>query len=135
MSKRILLYGLLGLILCAAVIALTMWFKPHRKVEHEAGIPVTAEALFLAYSSDEQAANAEFLNKTLIVTGMVEGLDTNQDGRTVVLLATGDPVGVIACTLRDETPGTAVLHQQLRIKGICSGMLADVVLSDCILIP
>jgi len=135
MKRNTLLYSLLGLVLCAAVIALAMWYKPHRKVEYEQGIAVTAETLFREYAGDEKAADERYLNKTIAVTGTVAELDTNQDGQIVVVLSTGDPAGGIACTLRDKT-GVRMREQDvIRLKGICSGRLADVILTDCISIP
>jgi len=67
------------------------------------------------------------------VTGTVSEILTNQDGRSVLVLKTNDPLFGISCTMTDDIsrvqPGMSVT-----IKGICTGYLSDVVITNGILI-
>lgn len=106
--------------------------KPHRSVMDEEGVTVTAESLFQSFQENEAAANEKFLNKVLEVGGKVKSAETNTDGRTVIVLETGDSMFGVNCTLDSEAivkEGDAVI-----IKGICTGYLADVVINQAILI-
>ncbi len=134
MNKKILPYSIGGVVISAIVVALIFWFQPPRKAVDQPGIPITAEALFQAYDTDEQGADALYLGKALEVTGMVTDTDTNQDGQLVVFLDTGNPSGNIVCTF-PKFPGEISLNRQVTIKGFCAGMLADVMLTDCVHIP
>jgi len=134
MNKKILIYTFGGLILCAVVIMLVLWFQPPQNAAEQPGIPITAEALFQAYNTDEQTANTLYSGKALEVTGTVVNTDINQDGQLVVFLDSGDPLGGIVCTF-PKSPGDISIHQQITVKGFCAGMLADVMLTDCVYIP
>lgn len=110
------------------------WTKPGKKIEQAETMPVTADALVMAYSKDEQAANKTYLGKPLAVVGPVEKVAKNQAGQTTVLLSSSDPMTGVFCTLRDKgaavSPGSTVT-----IKGFCSGKTTDVLLSDCVIAP
>lgn len=134
MNKRLPIYIFGGLILCAVIIMLILWLRPPKSVAEQPGIPITAEALFQAYNIDEKAANKLYLGKALEVTGTVANTDINQDGQLVVFLDSGDPLGSIVCTF-PESPGDIPIHKQITVKGFCAGMLADVMLTDCVYIP
>ena len=132
--KRILI-PLLVVLAIGAVVVLMQWDKPHPKAEDEAGVAISAESLYAAFKSDEQAANKKYLNKVLVVSGALLSKEKNQDGQTVAVLRgeAGDDItaGGVMCTLRDKD---ARLPEQssLRLKGFCTGFANDVHLSDCI---
>jgi hypothetical protein len=118
--------------LSLAIIATTIWNRPHRDAESEDAVSLTAIALFAAYANNEHTADQQYLNKTLQVTGTVTNLDTNQDGHIVIVMDAGTPEGSVACTMRDEQAGIGI-DDQVTVKGICTGLLMDVVLTDCVL--
>lgn len=134
MKKKILLYSIGGLIFCGIVAAFILWFQPPRQVSGQPAVLITAEALYQAYDTDEQAADSRYLGNALEVTGTVTDTEINQDGQLVVFLDTGNPSGNIVCTF-PESPGDIPAGQQITVKGFCAGMLADVMLTDCIYIP
>jgi len=129
--KKILLF-LLVLVLAAAGVGIYLWNKPPETVDGKDAVAVTAEALAAAYTSDEQKANAAYLERVLEVSGTVTEVTRNQDGKTVVLLGVSDPLSGVQCTLREDnvaiTPGRTV-----SIKGFCNGYTMVVLLSDCII--
>lgn len=110
--------------------------KPPRSVVSETGIPVTATELYAQFTSDQLQANQVYLNKVLQVSGQVLQVKNTPYAGSVVVLNTGDPLVGIACTLnmtattaRPVKPG-----EKITIKGICSGYLSDVVLTNSCLV-
>jgi hypothetical protein len=133
--KRFLIPALIVLII-ALIAGYFIWNKPHRKAEDEAGIAITAEALYNAYKTDEKAANALYLNKVIEVSGELASQEKNQDGQPVAILRgeAGDDLlaGGIMCTMREKDVRIPA-GGPMRIKGICTGFANDVHLTDCIL--
>jgi hypothetical protein len=132
MKKIIALIGIVALI----AIGWTAWYafnKPHRSLDESQMIRVQADSLFLAFQQDETTANAAYLDKALEVSGMIAEIKTNQQGQTVLVLDSGDPMGGIVCTLTRPAEGL-VKSQQVIVRGFCSGYLSDVVLRDGILV-
>lgn len=131
-KKKTILLIVLMIVIAGAAVGYLQWNKPHPKAEDEAGIPVKSEALFAAFSTDETKANAAYLNKVLEVDGAIGELTKNQDGKTVAVLAAGDPLGGVQCTFRDSS---VVLQQgqQVKVKGFCNGYTMVVLLNDCVI--
>lgn len=120
---------LIAVLVVGIIVGALQWYKPHRKAESERGIPVTAEALYKSFKTNEQAANKSYLNKVLIVSGELQGQERNQDLQTVAILRgeAGDDLlaGGVMCTLRDtNTKITNTTH--LTLKGFCTGFANDV---------
>ncbi len=135
--KKVLLF-LLAVVLIGVAIGVYMWNKPHPKVENAKSIDITAEALYKAYNANEHAADSMYLTKdadkkALTVTGTVNKLDKNQDGGTMLILETGDPIAGIQCTMREKTVQAAT-GQKVTVKGFCTGnSITGVSLTDCVL--
>jgi hypothetical protein len=55
------------------------------------------------------------------------------EGRTEVILETGDPLAGIVCSFESAAPPAIVVGDTVRVKGVCTGMLMDVVLVRCTL--
>src|SRR5690349_10889315 len=56
----------------------------------KAGIEITAIDLLKAFQQDETAGNAKYVDKVLIVTGTVTGIQTDSSGQATVSLQTND---------------------------------------------
>ncbi len=123
------------MLIVGIAVALMLWNKPHRKAEDEQGIPVTAQALYGAYRSDEAAANKRYLNKVVVVSGELLSREKNQDGQSVAILRgdAGDDLlaGGVMCTMR-EKDALIPAGTTITLKGICTGYANDVHLTDCI---
>lgn len=129
------LLSIILLVVLGAVVAGTiMWNKAPDKVEDKQGLKVNAAELAQAYTNDETAANATYLNQALEISGKVMEVNSNQDGATVVTMA-GDEAGLsIQCTMRDKDAKPAP-GSMITVKGFCSGnTMFDVLLTDCIVI-
>jgi len=105
--------------------------KPHRSVNDEEAITVSADSLFLAFQQNEAGANERYLNQVLLIHGKVNSVETNTDGHLVVVLETGDPMFGVNCTFDKEYPVKP--GDEITLKGICTGYLADVVINQAIL--
>lgn len=133
MKRSSILFIITSVLALGVVIA---WFyinQPVEKVENVQGIKVSATSLANAYTEDEKAANTQYISKALEVTGIVAEVSKNQDGKTVVLLESNDPMSGVQCTMRDAKK-TPVVGEQVSIKGFCNGYTMVVLLSDCVFI-
>lgn len=134
MKMKNILIVLLVLAAIGGFIGWRMWNKAPEKVENEKGTAVTAAALCSSFAADETAANAEYLNKTLEVTGTATLQEQNQDGKTVITLGGGSEGESVLCTMRDKG-ASAATGKTVTIKGRCSGNdMFGVLLTDCILL-
>ena len=125
-----------GLVAMLAGICIYLYNKPPRDVAAETGIPISASELYSKFTSNEPKANQAYLNKVLQVSGQVlEVKSTSTTGR-VVVLNTGDPMFGVSCTLNKTDPATATVRpgEKITVKGICTGYLSDVVLTNSYLV-
>jgi hypothetical protein len=128
----------LGCALVAFLAGLLIHFynKPPRNVAKETGIPVTATELYAQFSSDHLQANQAYLNKVLQVSGQVLTIKNSPYAGPVVVLSTGDPLFGVACSLNMVEPSAQPVKpgEKITVKGICTGYLSDVVLSNSCLV-
>ena len=115
-----------------AVVAYKMYNKPHRNVMNADAIAVNAAALVTSYEADENKSNGLYLDKVLNVTGEVSDVSKNQKGETVITLKGSDMGGVIA-TLEGKETNKLEKGSVVKLQGICTGYLTDVVLIRCYL--
>lgn len=118
-------------VLLAALVAGWVYYhKPHRSVESEMAIPVSASSLFNDFENNEQRANDLYLNNVLEVNGRVGSISLNGDQKTVIVMETDDPIFGVNCTMNSNISNLAV-GDSVTLKGICTGYLSDVVLVQC----
>jgi hypothetical protein len=135
-TKRILLI-LLALGVIGAIVGFSMWNKPHKNMASaKADVTVDAATLFNEFATDETAATAKYIGKTIAVTGQVKETTTDETGAVKVSLDANNPDGFgVLCSLdpmsKHErttfTPGETVTF-----KGDCSGINFDVELARCV---
>ena len=132
---RVLSVSFFTCAIIGSAAGIILWNKPHKRVESEEGVKVTATTLCKAFSDDKNKASTMYLNKALEVTGEVSDINVNQDGGKMVLLKTDDPILAIQCTFRDN--GVNVEKgKTIKIKGYYSDFsdITGVLLTDCVLI-
>jgi hypothetical protein len=133
-KKWRLVFIIAGLLILTGIsYGLYIWNKPPRDVSDEKSIKITAVAIFDSFTNNEQAANKLYLNKAIEVTGKVTSVQKNQDGKTVVILQSDDPVYGVNCTFKQD-PGTIDNNNLITFKGICTGYLSDVIINEGILV-
>ena len=133
---RILFFLGCTLVVALAATLIYHYNKPARNVAAETGIPVTATELYYKFTSNELQANQAYLNKVLQVSGQVLEVKSMPNAAKVVVLNTGDPMFGVVCTLNTIEPATGNVRpgEKITIKGVCTGYLSDVVLSNSCLI-
>lgn len=136
MRPKIILYTSIAIVAVMLLYVYYLYNKPHRNVSaEEATQSETAANLFKKFSENEQTANEMYLDKVVRVRGKVKEISKDDKGNTVVILETGDPAGGINCTFDEkEKSKTFKKEENIEVKGLCTGMLMDVVLIKCTLI-
>ena len=127
---------LLYIIIAIALLGTMAWFAflnvPKASSQGKtADFQLPATELYQAFEADEEASNAKYISKIIDVTGTIEEISTDEQGAAVVLLAGGDFGGVL-CTLeksQSEKIKAKKLGDTITIKGVCTGMLMEVVLN------
>lgn len=129
-----------GMIILALAAAGYGWFQyqkaPPDIRKQKAGIEISAVELLKTFQQDEVAANAKYVDKVLIVSGTVTNIQTDSSGQATVSLQTNDLLAAVTCSFYQDDEGVKKLKagSLAHIKGICTGMLADVVLNKCSLV-
>jgi hypothetical protein len=126
--KKILI-ALLIIGAAGAGIGFYLYNKPVASLENKKpDVEVSAGKMIADYETDEAAANAAYLGKVVQVSGTFSTL-TEEGGKKKVHLDTGNPMSMIICELEDGavTPKLSP-GQEIRVKGLCSGYLSDVIL-------
>lgn len=133
--KKALLYTLPVLLLGLAA-AYYVYNKPHQNIENaHADLQVSASELFAEFEADETQANQKYLEKIVQVEGEIKDISTNDHGQvSLTLKSNSDMFGVI-CEMDDLTEHKRTefsVGETVSLKGICTGMLMDVVLVRCV---
>jgi hypothetical protein len=125
-----------GFVAFLAGLSIYCYQKPTRNVAKETGIPVTATELYAQFTSDQLQANQVYLNKVLQVSGQVLTIKNTPYEGPVVVLRTSDPMFGVACALSKLEPSAQPVKpgETITIKGICTGYLSHVVLSNSCLV-
>jgi hypothetical protein len=101
-----------------------------RQVQSETGIVIMADSLVSKYQADEKLANSLYLNKALAVTGNLLSIDKNQEGKTTLVIGRSDSFSNVSVTMISTAPITQKVGETITIKGLCTGALSDVVITD-----
>ena len=124
-------------IIFIAVIAFSIYYyvfvyssQHRRQVQSETGIIITADSLVAKYQADEKLANSLFLNKAVVVTGQIISIDKNQEGKITLVLGHTDSFSNVSITMNSSAPITQKVGETITIKGLCTGALSDVVITD-----
>ncbi|MBL7923372.1 MAG: hypothetical protein JNL88_04150 [Bacteroidia bacterium] len=131
--KRILIV-LLTLPVLAAGVGYYMYNKPTESLKNmKVQVSMTSDALFTAFEQDETAANKAYLDKVVEVKGKIQSLNSDTSGVSVSLNTTSGMFGVICKFENKETDiNQYQVGQEVKLKGICTGYLMDVVLVRCV---
>ncbi|MFY8003610.1 MAG: OB-fold protein [Chitinophagaceae bacterium] len=137
MKQKLIVATLFLAVLAIAGTWFFVFYKPthfKRNVAKEAGLVITADSLVKAFQQNETAANTQFLNKAIEVTGVVTEVAKTEQGNTTVLIASGDAFTNVYCTLQANETKVPQPNKVISVKGLCTGFLSDVVIIDAIII-
>jgi polyisoprenoid-binding protein YceI len=135
MKKKllILLAIVIAVVAIGFVVLKIMTKNAERHVETEKGIVIDAAQLVTAFNISEDSANKQYLNKTLELTGTVASVDTNENHQSVILLKTPEASTGVLCTFKKNI-GNVKAGNTIACKGICTGFLSNVTVTDGILL-
>ena len=96
---------------------------------------INSNKLLSDYISDEAGADQKYLGKVIEVTGTIMNISSEDKQHEVTLmLNAGEEMAGISCKVNlKSNPEVQKLKtgSEVSVKGICTGMLMDVVLVDC----
>lgn len=133
--KKYLKY-LVGLLIIGLASGAYMYYKPHQNIKtSKADVSLSAMEVFQAFESNESTANDQYLDKIMAVSGKVRDVSKNEEGIVSVTLDAGQDMFGVICQLdqlskhtREDFP----IGEEVSFKGVCTGMLMDVVLVRCV---
>ncbi len=135
MKKIVLL--ILGLAILGGIYGYFQWNKPHQDIAaSKEDLRIKSNDLLIAFENDETKANELYLDKLIIVNGVIKELEKNEMGETTVILATENDMSSIICNLDPlvkHNSKSLKVGQSVNLKGLCSGYLMDVVLDRCVI--
>lgn len=134
MKKYLLL--LLLLVIVGLGVGYFLYNKPHKNIaKTPADFELEAPALFQEFETDETAANAKYLDKVVEVKGRVKETSVNEEGVVSVTLDAGADLFGVICQLDNLSEHKRLEFSEgetLTFRGVCTGMLMDVVLVRCV---
>ena len=128
------IYAILVIGLIGGGIGFYQYNKPHKKIlDIEPDFSISAVDIFEEYEMDEIASNAKYLDKVIQISGTVQETK-EEEGLSSITLDSGGMFGVI-CQLDQLSKHKRTqftVGEKVTLKGICTGLLMDVVLVRCI---
>jgi hypothetical protein len=125
----------LSIIVIASIIVGSIYYavfvypkSHHRDVQQESAILIKTIDLTNAFSENEAKANSIYLNKVLIIEDEVISVDTDQSGNVHVILGNSTSFSNISVTFSNHP--TIKVGQKIKVKGLCTGYLSDVILTE-----
>ncbi len=130
-NKIIIAIALIAAIAFGVYYYVFVYSSQHRRqVQSETGIVITSDSLVAKYQVDEKLANSLYLNKAVVVTGVILSIDKNQEGKRTLVIGRSDSFSNVSVTMISTAPITQKVGESITIKGLCTGALSDVVITD-----
>ena len=130
-NKIIIAIALIAAIAFGVYYYVFVYSSQHRRqVQSEIGIVITSDSLVAKYQADEKLANSLYLNKAVVVTGNLLSIDKNQEGKTTLVIGRTDSFSNVSITMSSNLPIAQKVGESITIKGLCTGALSDVVITD-----
>ena len=102
-----------------------------------AAYSLSADELFNQFENDESAANSMYLGKIVEVKGKIREFSIGDSGEINLVLASGSDMFGINCGLskgQDKEYRKFREGDSIKVKGECSGISMDVVLTRCVIV-
>ncbi len=121
------------------VIGASQYFKPHKNINKASvDFSLSATKLYAEFENDESTAQQKYLDKIIEVSGKVASVSENDSANTIITLESDHMLFGVQCELdafsKSANKTLPEEGENLKLKGICSGMLSDVVLVRCIIL-
>ncbi|MBX7243143.1 MAG: OB-fold putative lipoprotein [Bacteroidia bacterium] len=136
-KKHVILIIILMLSAGAGYYGYKEFTREHESLnETKADIAMPSSELIAAFTNDENKANAQFLDKIISVRGVVKSVQKDDKGLYTVFLGSEGEMSSVSCQVDDKESATVQNLKpgdKVTFKGVCTGMLMDVVLIRCVL--
>lgn len=102
-----------------------------------ADMTITSIQLFQNYTGNTERGDRLYIGKIIEVSGKVTEISSDEQGAPVVLFGTGEAFGGVLCTFEmgeKAKVASVKVGDEIKVKGICSGMIMEVVLNRCTLV-
>jgi hypothetical protein len=136
-NKTLKKFIVIGLIVLGSAVAYGYYLfnKPHQGIANkEAAYTLESRQLFNEFDQNENAANKKYVNKVVCAYGKVMDKTSDANGIVGLILEGGEMAGV-GCQF-DKSVVKEIQNirkgQAIKVKGVCKGMLMDVILVDCV---
>jgi len=136
--KKIIWFAL-AVVLIGIIIGIFMWLYAFRKADisvasKKADIEIKAADLLKNFTDNEDTANKTYLDKVVLVSGIIDKISEDSTSVSIYIKNPEDMAGVM-CGFNKAAIDKSTLKKgdEIRIKGICTGYLMDVVLNKCAL--
>lgn len=118
----------------STAIGYSLFTKKREGVEDvETKIKLTSDTLISEYELNDEAADSKYSGKIIEVSGVINTISLEKDGVNVYLR--GSDLGGVCCQL-DSMYSAPYLKpgDSVTIKGLCTGLLMDVVMLNCVVV-
>lgn len=133
---RRILQSLFTIIVLLGGLAFYTYYQPHKDIKQtKADYTLNATNLFSEFEQDELSANDKYLDKLIQVSGTVKEVSIENNKIISISLESHDVMFGIICQLDEHTKhlrSDFKEGEKVTFKGVCTGMLMDVVLVRCV---
>lgn len=98
---------------------------------------IDVSSLANEFSQDENAAAAKYVDKVLEVTGPILAIEPTSDSTMNIILSAENQVTGVICSFKNAVdPSSQNIKEGeiITIRGVCSGMLMDILLNNCAIV-
>lgn len=138
MKRKNIAFMVSSVILLTSIIFIVIYYKPHRSVRGEdPAYSLTVQQLVNAFSANEMRADSMYVGAVLELEGRLKEMILN-DSTLILLLGDSTQMTGVSCYLNksQKEKYTSIKRGEIvKVKGICNGMLLDIVMDKCILLP
>ncbi|MFM1756283.1 MAG: hypothetical protein RL642_152 [Bacteroidota bacterium] len=136
MKKIILSVLVLALVGAAGTYYYAFVYSKNRKFDmvNAEAMTINASELVKAFQNNEAEANANYLDKVLLIDGTVSATDQTQTGERTLTLSSEDPFAGVMVTLDSAEAAAVNVNDKVKVKGFCKGFLSDVVITNGIIV-
>lgn len=133
----ICIYGLLIVGLLSSIVWVYKAFN--RPVKTDVSMvenvrKVNTEEIISMFKSNEQEANATFIEKVIEVEGVVKDISLLNDRHTILLKSENFTQSFVMCDmspLGNDKINKLTIGDTVVLKGVCKGFLLDVIMLNC----
>jgi hypothetical protein len=117
----------------AALYLYNLKAKDLKKVKPD--FVVTSTDFQKAFEENEKNASVKYINKVIEVKGEIIAIEGTDKKTWNVTLQTASDMSKVICTFpKVANPEVFALGKEVTIRGVCSGVLSDILLNNCALI-